>query len=242
MATKKSRLKIGDVFDYLTIQEQDGKTPSNRKLWKCVCRCGNIVIIHTTKLTLRKNNSCGCKPLSIKEFDHSKYIDNKFGSIKILSYSHNVKFMKYYNFQCDCGNIGKICYNRLRNNIKCSKCSIPDNKDFYEEISGSYWCQINYGAVSRNLEIDIDREYIWSLFIKQNRKCAFTGWNIVFDKGKKQTASLDRIDSNKGYIKGNLQWVHKDINRLKNTFTNEWLLNTCKDITLHKRLLENNHG
>lgn len=30
-----------------------------------------------------------------------------------------------------------------------------------------------------------------------------------------RTASLDRIDSSKGYIEGNIQWVHKDINFMK---------------------------
>lgn len=29
------------------------------------------------------------------------------------------------------------------------------------------------------------------------------------------TASLDRIDSSKGYIEGNVQWVHKRINKMK---------------------------
>ena len=30
-----------------------------------------------------------------------------------------------------------------------------------------------------------------------------------------KTASLDRIDSSKGYTEDNIQWVHKDVNQMK---------------------------
>ena len=59
------------------------------------------------------------------------------------------------------------------------------------------------------------------LFLKQNRKCALTGQSIFFAKttrehdSKQTTASLDRIDSNNGYIEGNVQWVHKKLNMMK---------------------------
>ena len=35
---------------------------------------------------------------------------------------------------------------------------------------------------------------------------------------------IDRIDNNLGYIIGNIQWVHKDINNLKGTFNENLLL------------------
>jgi hypothetical protein len=36
------------------------------------------------------------------------------------------------------------------------------------------------------------------------------------------------IDSSKGYIEGNIQWVHKDINNMKWDFTQEEFINYCK--------------
>ena len=44
------------------------------------------------------------------------------------------------------------------------------------------------------------------------------------------TASLDRIDSKKGYIKGNLQWVHKDLNIMKNSYPNQYFIEMCKKV------------
>jgi len=75
-----------------------------------------------------------------------------------------------------------------------------------------------------------------NLFIKQNKKCALTGLDIKFgvrnDKitgtYEETTASLDRIDSSKGYVKGNIQWVHKDINIMKNDFNVDKFKKLCK--------------
>jgi len=50
----------------------------------------------------------------------------------------------------------------------------------------------------------------------------------------KSTASVDRIDSNKGYIKGNVQFVHKDINLMKNVLNIEYFIEMCKKIAKHQ--------
>lgn len=42
------------------------------------------------------------------------------------------------------------------------------------------------------------------------------------------TASIDRIDSSNGYIEDNIQWVHKDVNMMKQKMTNIELIEMCK--------------
>ena len=72
---------------------------------------------------------------------------------------------------------------------------------------------------------------MWDLFIKQNKKCALSGLDIEFSRKLKDgttTASLDRIDSSKGYIQNNVQWVHKDINRIKQNLDQEKFIELCK--------------
>lgn len=64
-------------------------------------------------------------------------------------------------------------------------------------------------------ELDISLQDLKEQWEKQDGKCPFTGWDMKFDechkkKGLKKTpdrASLDRIDSSKGYVKGNIQFV-----------------------------------
>jgi hypothetical protein len=101
----------------------------------------------------------------------------------------------------------------------------------YEEISGTFYGAIRDGAKHRNLQFEISIEYIWNLYLKQNRKCALTGIEISLPqkcKDTNQTASLDRIDSSKGYVAGNVQWVHKDINQMKMDLTQDQFINYCK--------------
>lgn len=99
----------------------------------------------------------------------------------------------------------------------------------YQEMSLSYWARVKNGAKQRNLVFDVNIEDVWQLFLDQDRKCALTGIEIIFHrKSLLQTASLDRIDSNKGYIEGNLQWVHKEINKLKLNTDNQRFIELCK--------------
>jgi hypothetical protein len=48
------------------------------------------------------------------------------------------------------------------------------------------------------------------------------------------TASLDRIDSSLGYVRGNVQWLHKDVNWMKNTLDQDRFIELCKAIVNHE--------
>lgn len=66
-----------------------------------------------------------------------------------------------------------------------------------------------------------------------------TGWPIAFRpvgvKSGQTSASLDRIDSHQGYVLGNLQWVHKDIQRMKSDFSQERFLEVCSAVSQKAR-------
>ncbi len=47
--------------------------------------------------------------------------------------------------------------------------------------------------------------------------------------------SLDRIDNLKGYIEGNVQWVHKRVNVMRNVLSIEEFLSWCEKITAHRQ-------
>ena len=99
-------------------------------------------------------------------------------------------------------------------------------------MTGGYISQIKHSALKRHLEYTLTKEYLWQLYLKQNKKCALTGLDIVFKtRGKNQinpTASLDRIDSSRGYVEDNVQWLHKDIKNIKQHYTIDTLVNYCK--------------
>lgn len=102
----------------------------------------------------------------------------------------------------------------------------------YEDLSSKYWSSIKYRAKKRNIKFSLDIKYAWDLFVKQNKKCALSGYDIELFRDSKtyNTASLDRIDSSKGYIKNNVQWLHKDVNNLKGIMDNKTTIDLCKKI------------
>lgn len=183
------------------------------------------------------------------------YIDNigeRFGRLIVIErienyISKNGKNRVRYKCLCDCGNFKEVLKESLMNDSTkscgCLRKQLLRNKVWkgYKEISGRLISAIKSGAKSRGFEYNLSNEYLWNLFIKQDRKCALTGYDIKFTANYKnfknnQTASLDRIDSTKGYVEGNVQWVHKDINKLKWDWSLEKFYELCESVVNFKLL------
>lgn len=102
-----------------------------------------------------------------------------------------------------------------------------------------YLKQIKKGSGKRNLLSDIDIEYLADLWNKQNGECPFTKqkltlrthYNYKEIRISPTIASLDRIDSNKGYIKGNVRFVCLIYNYAKNIFSDQDVINFCHLVT-----------
>jgi hypothetical protein len=106
----------------------------------------------------------------------------------------------------------------------------------YGGIGKRYWHSILKCAEKREILFTITIEDAWNQYLKQDGKCALTNvqLNLECDKHKgdfywtEMNASLDRIDSSKGYTIDNIQWVQKKINIIKNTLTQEEFIDLCK--------------
>jgi hypothetical protein len=117
------------------------------------------------------------------------------------------------------------------------------------DICGTYFTYLRRKARERGLEFSITKEYLWDLFISQDSKCALSGVILVISPdligsnktGKridrsKHTASLDRINNNVGYVEGNLQWVHKTVNRMRRQYTVEEYIKWSKLVADHANI------
>lgn len=169
-------------------------------------------------------------------------IGQKFGDWEVIS--ENIeKYQRWYKFhvKCKCGNEKFVPSNTLRTGKStcCRKCGTDKNYKGVGNLSSTFFSRILEGARVRNIEVSITIEDILDLLEKQDYKCALSGIPLIMSKSfskdrtnqaSSTTASLDRIDSSKGYILGNVQWVHKDINIMKNKFNNDYFIHVCKSV------------
>lgn len=153
----------------------------------------------------------------------------KFGKLTVKRYSHRKRTEAMWECVCECGNLTYVSSHYLKGRKS-------HRWNGYEEISLEFWNVAKRNAIKRGLQFDINIEYGWGLFLEQNKKCALSGLDLYFSRTTKSfdgNASLDRIDSEIGYVIGNVQWVHKNVNKMKNNYTQESFLDLIKKIYEH---------
>lgn len=220
----------GQTFGNLYVIKRLDKIPKRGYFWLCQCNCGsNPKRIQGSRIKNGYTKSCGClthqkdgivKKLLTKEYLQENYVNKKKKINDIakelnLSQTHYIyKYLKLHGISERNGSYKKVA----------------------GDISHQYFDHIRRNAESRNLEFSISPDYIWQLFIEQNRKCALSGRNIniniskINNRKNEMTASLDRINSNKGYIIGNVQWIHKELQPIKMSLSNYQLFMICQEI------------
>jgi hypothetical protein len=164
-------------------------------------------------------------------------IGETFGRLKVLEYANNRIGIKggkrrgRWLCECECGNKVEVASEKLRSgwtqSCGCLQKEIARNR-FWNGVgllSGARFGRIKHIARYRNLEMNVTKEYLWELYLKQQGKCALSDLPIPMD-----IASLDRIDSSKGYIEGNVQWLHKDINIMKWNHNLDYFIEMCKHV------------
>lgn len=142
---------------------------------------------------------------------------------------------------CECGNTSYVTTSQLRRRNKSCGCLSPKNGKIkgkahytyngYEDITGTRWNSIVGGARVRNLEFEITKEFIWELYLKQNMRCKYSNVEVSF---RDNSASIDRVDNNKGYLRDNVAIVHKDVNRMKSNFDSDYFVELCSKIHKNK--------
>ena len=218
---------LGKQFGKLTVIEYLGNK-DKKCWWLAKCECGNTITKITAEFNRGTATSCGkCR---------RDLTGKKFHSLTVIQKAYSTKKHVFWLCRCDCGKEKLIHTSKLKKykSCGCSK-NIKNNKHVLwrgcGEISAKFFKEIIANGQRRNFEFSLNIEYLWELFLKQERKCALTGLELYFPYNStdtKATASLDRIDSSKAYIVGNVQWVHKDINRMKWAYDEKYFIYLCK--------------
>ena len=152
----------------------------------------------------------------------------------------------YWLVQCECGHTAWKNPSHLKDgtSTRCQHCGnknyiSDDGEVIIESVILSKFRHVYNNAKKRkkvsNLDFDITPEYLNELYLN-NHCCALSGLDLTIELNKtvnQQNISIDRIDSNIGYVKGNVQLVDKRINMMKGTLSNEEFIELCCKVAEH---------
>ena len=206
-----------------------------------------------TPITLIPAQDIETQPIIIEKFPDKLEPGLKINHITLLEriqIPNKNSYRNCWKYQCDCGKIGIRREDNLKPkiNISCGCISgfaqgtAKNNKKWtgYKDISGLYLWDLKNKAKRRKLSWEITEQELWKLFLKQGKKCPYLNEELTFASaaekrnGLKQTASLDRIDSSKGYIIDNIQWIHKRVQMMKKDLSESEFLKWCELVSNHQ--------
>jgi len=224
--------EIGNTHGLLQVVKFSHIAGSGQAMWECLCRCGNTTVVQGSGLRNGHVRSCGCSR-------REDLVNRVFGRLTAIKPTRaNRKSGWSWECLCECGKTKVVlAASLLRGSVQSCGCLSRDLKYLgYKDVSMTYFSSLKRGARLRNLPFEVTIEQIWDLFVLQDKKCALTGDDIEFTDYITATASLDRIDSTKGYLIDNIQWVHKDINVLKMAWPEDKLISMCTKISEHYKV------
>ena len=176
--------------------------------------------------------------------------DKKFNMLTAIKPLYLYEREWVWECHCECGNTTKVRISKLKNGLTkscgCFKKRNLNHKDGkesinwkgYEGLSLTFYSSMKASAELRGTVFTLSPKYLWELFSEQNERCAYTGKVIKLpihsrnfnSADNEERASLDRIDSERGYVKGNVQWVCKRVNYMKHTMKEDYFLSWVKSI------------
>jgi hypothetical protein len=103
------------------------------------------------------------------------------------------------------------------------------NKRRYQNLTldQKFEMLVNTAKKRKQFECSISVEYVKSIWQKQEGRCAYTKLPLTADANQLTTMSLDRIDSDVGYVEGNVQLVCVSINRMKLDYPEHQFIQLC---------------
>jgi len=177
--------------------------------------CGTVKYFHPSRLKSIKGEGPFCS--------HECYSKSLLGKPSPLKKTKKV--------ECPyCGKINekpaymvergaKFCNSSCYHNWTRGK---PSSNGFKPKPFQKLTSQIKQRAKKKGLEFDLTKVYLKGLFEDQGERCVYTGFELEIITNKTRNkinpfnqASLDRINSSKGYVKGNVQFISKPMNFFK---------------------------
>lgn len=234
----RTEIELGQKFGKWTVIDSTPiYTTGGQRNVKVQCTCGRIEYKHWSSLRLGKTTQC--LQCSRKGRRTPITVGEVYKYWTVTGEAENFNGQLRYKCKCKCGHEQYLTSTALTSTsrwFQCKHCSNSTNIETMTinngkvgELTLSKFNRIKSKSMIRKIEFNLTIEYLWNLYITQNRKCAITGDELpdILE------ASLDRIDSSKGYIEGNVQWVTVQANKCKHILSMSELYEFAKKVLDH---------
>ena len=106
----------------------------------------------------------------------------------------------------------------------------------YRDLSSRLSLLIKTASYRNKFEVSITPEYLKEVLEKQQGQCAYTKLPLLAIANQFNTISLDRIDSSKGYVVGNVQLICSAVNKMKQDYTEDLFILLSLLVTQNNKL------
>jgi hypothetical protein len=247
---------IGKKFGTLAVLKYAGQDSGYRKKWLCKCDCGNERILREDKLKHLDHTVCFCEKFKKDNRDNNpdqKLIGKTFGNLLVIGYAGSYK--KHKKWVCKCIHCGKekILRDDKLKKIKHTDCKcikkesvvltteyIPIEDRQTKTQYSLYSCLVRrHKKRTGSSDRVIDYKTFIELIESPCEYCGVERSNSRKDRSYKNTRfiykynGIDRIDSSKGYEKGNVVSCCKTCNAAKSNMSREDFLSWIKRVYKH---------
>lgn len=195
-------------------------------MWACLCECGRQSIVRGAHLRKGNIKTCGGKGKGCQRIERADITGKRFGALTVIRrngviyYSGN-KVQKW-ECKCDCGiikTISRICLSRVKS-CGCLAREATRIRSTKHGMHGTpeYWLlhhakrRARLAGYESNLELS-------DITIPKN--CPLLGVPLLKSKRaiSENSPTIDRVNPNGGYMKGNVWVVSQRANRMKSNMT-----------------------
>jgi hypothetical protein len=108
----------------------------------------------------------------------------------------------------------------------------------YRNLDSRFKLLIKSASYRNKFEVLLTLDDLKNIWSEQEGRCAYTKLPLLATANQFNTVSLDRIDSSKGYVAGNVQLVCAAINKMKQDYTEELFILLSLLVTQNNKLSE----